>query len=165
MFEAHLKTRAGEVLSKCRHKGKLVATVESCTGGLVSALLTDIPGSSDVFDRGFVTYSNVAKTDLVGVPADLIKAHGAVSREVVIGMAEGGLARSNADIVVAITGVAGPGGGTAKSPVGLVYFALACKGHETVHQRCLFGDLGRAAVRQSAMHQALDMIEAALSDQ
>lgn len=162
MFEVELRNRAGKILSLCRQNGVTLATVESCTGGLISALLTDVPGSSDVFDRGFVTYSNDAKTMLVGVPAALIEAHGAVSHEVSVAMAEGGLARSKATFAVAITGIAGPGGGTPHHPVGLVHFALACHGKPTVHIRCLFGDLGRKSVRQSSIHQALDMIESAL---
>ena len=162
MFEVELRHRAADLLTKCRAKGVRIATVESCTGGLVAAVLTDIAGSSDVFDRGFVTYSNDSKTALVGVPAELIAENGSVSRDVAIAMAEGGLARSKSTLVVAITGVAGPGGGTSQKPVGLVHFALAAQGKETVHQRCLFGDLGRKSVRQSSIHQALDMFEAAL---
>jgi nicotinamide-nucleotide amidase len=162
MFEVDLRNRASVLLQKCREKGVRLATVESCTGGLVSALLTDISGSSDVFDRAFVTYSNDAKTALVGVPADLIDEHGSVSRQVAISMAEGGMARSKATLVIAITGVAGPTGGTKEKPVGLVHFAIAVQGKETEHQRCLFGDLGRKSIRQSSMHQALDMFEAAL---
>ena len=162
MFEVDLRNRASVLLQKCREKGVRLATVESCTGGLVSALLTDISGSSDVFDRAFVTYSNDAKTALVGVPADLIAEHGSVSRQVAISMAEGGMTRSKATLVIAITGVAGPGGGTKEKPVGLVHFAIAAQGKETEHQRCLFGDLGRKSIRQSSMHQALDMFEAAL---
>ncbi len=162
MFEVELRNRAAVLLQKCREKGVRLATVESCTGGLVSALLTDISGSSDVFDRAFVTYSNDAKTALVGVPAELIAEHGSVSRQVAISMAEGGFARSKATLVIAITGVAGPTGGTKEKPVGLVHFAIAAQGKETEHQRCLFGDLGRKSVRQSSMHQALDMFEAAL---
>jgi nicotinamide-nucleotide amidase len=162
MFEIELRNRAADLLTKCRAKGVRIATVESCTGGLVSALITDIAGSSDVFDRSFVTYSNDAKTALVGVPAELIAEHGSVSREVAIAMANGGFERSKATMVVSITGIAGPGGGSKEKPVGLVYFALAQEGRETITQRCLFGDLGRKSVRQSSMHQALDMFESAL---
>ncbi len=162
MFDAELTNLATDLLTKCREKGIRLATVESCTGGLVAALLTDIAGSSDVFDRGFVTYSNDAKTALVGVPTGLITEHGSVSRDVAVAMAEGGLARSKATLVVAITGVAGPGGGTSLKPVGLVHFALAAQGKETVHQRCQFGEIGRQSVRQASIHQALDMFEAAL---
>ncbi len=127
---------------------KRIATAESCTGGLVAGLLTAVPGSSAVVDRGFVTYSNEAKTDLVGVPAALIAAHGAVSEPVARAMAEGALGRSLADAAVAITGIAGPGGGSPDKPVGLVHFALALKGKPTHRIERRFGDPGRAEIRR-----------------
>ena len=136
----------------------MVATAESCTGGLVAAALTDIPGSSSVVDRGFVTYSNEAKADLLGVPMDLIIEHGAVSEPVARAMAEGALARSKAGLTVAITGIAGPGGGSAEKPEGLVHFACARTGHDTSHARIEFGALGRAEVRSRSAQQALEML-------
>ena len=111
--------------------GLKLATAESCTGGLIAAILTEVPGSSDVFERGFVTYSNEAKTELLGVPAELIEKHGAVSEEVARAMASGALGHSRADIAVAVTGVAGPGGGTTAKPVGLVHLAAARRGSVT----------------------------------
>ena len=135
---------------------------KSCTGGLVAGLLTEIPGSSAVVERGFVTYSNEAKTELLGVPAELIAAHGAVSEAVARAMAEGALARSHADVAVAITGIAGPAGGTAAKPVGLVHFALASKGRPTRHLERRYGDLGRGAVRRSAVGDALRLLDEAL---
>lgn len=149
--------QAVETLGQCRGAGLRVATVESCTGGLVAGALTEIAGSSDVVERGFVTYTNEAKNELVGVPADLIERVGAVSEEVARAMAEGGLARSDADICVSITGVAGPGGGTEKKPVGLVHFAVARKGRETHPEHHIFpGD--RSAVRQASVETALRLI-------
>lgn len=135
-----------------------MATAESCTGGLVSAALTDVPGSSDVFDRGFVTYSNEAKTDLLDVPAPLIAAHGAVSAEVARAMAVGALAHSLADIAVSVTGIAGPGGGSAEKPVGLVHFACARRGGGVVHVERRFGPLARVEIRAAAVEQALDLL-------
>lgn len=149
--------QAAQTLDTCRRAGLKVATVESCTGGLVAAVLTEIAGSSDVVERGFVTYSNEAKTALVGVPAALIERVGAVSEEVARAMAEGGVNASAADIAVAITGVAGPGGGTEAKPVGLVHFGCALRGGDTVHERHVFsGD--RRAVRLAAVETALRLI-------
>jgi nicotinamide-nucleotide amidase len=152
-----LDALARQVLDACRARGRKVATVESCTGGLVAATLTEIAGSSDVVERGFVTYSNEAKTALVGVPAALIVAHGAVSEEVARAMAEGGVARSPADIAVSITGIAGPGGATPTKPVGLVHIACARRGAPTRHERHVFpGD--RRAVRLASVEVALRQI-------
>lgn len=146
------------VVVKFRERGLRMATAESCTGGLVSAALTDVPGSSEAFDRGFVTYSNAAKIDLLGVPAALIETHGAVSAETARAMAEGALKNSLADIAVSITGVAGPGGGSAEKPVGLVHFACARRGHETAHVERRFGPLSRTEIRARAVDQALGML-------
>ncbi len=157
-----MKERAAALLDAFRQKGLKIATVESCTGGLVAALLTEISGSSAVVERGFVTYSNEAKTELVGVPADLIATHGAVSEPVARAMAEGALARSHADVAVGITGIAGPGGGTATKPVGLVHLGLARKGSATVHLERRYGDLGRENVRRQAVEDALSLLEQAL---
>ena len=136
----------------------LIATAESCTGGLVAASITEVPGVSSVLDRGFVTYSNHAKTEMLGVPAELIEAKGAVSAEVARAMAEGALKHSRADLVVAITGVAGPDGGTAEKPVGLVHFAAARRGRETLHEERRFGALGRRPVQFASVEHALAML-------
>jgi nicotinamide-nucleotide amidase len=158
-----MKDRAAALLDAYKAKGLKIATAESCTGGLVAALLTEISGSSAVVERGFVTYSNEAKTDLVGVPADLIAIHGAVSEPVARAMAEGALAHSRADVTVGITGVAGPTGGTATKPVGLVHFGLARKGVATLHLERRYGDLGRETIRRRAVEDALSLLEQAVS--
>jgi len=161
-LNADQRERAETLIRRYTERALKIATAESCTGGLVAALLTEIPGSSAVVERGFVTYSNEAKTDLVGVPADLISAHGAVSEPVARAMAEGAIARSRADIAVAITGIAGPGGATPTKPVGLVHFALASKGASTRHLERRYGDLGRETVRACAVDDALGLLEQAL---
>jgi nicotinamide-nucleotide amidase len=148
---------AAEVLAACRARGLKVATVESCTGGLVAGALTEIAGSSDVVERGFVTYSNEAKTELVGVAPALIGAHGAVSEEVARAMADGGLARSRADIAVAVTGIAGPGGATATKPVGLVHIAAVRRGHAALHERHVFAG-SRLDVRAASVVAALELV-------
>ncbi|WP_300552384.1 nicotinamide-nucleotide amidohydrolase family protein [Maricaulis sp.] len=157
MFTPDLIERASDLLDRARTAGVMIATAESCTGGLVCALLTDIPGSSDVLDRGFVTYSNEAKSELLGIPARIINASGAVSSEVARRMAEEALLRSNADIAVSITGVAGPGG-TARKPAGLVHFALAGRNGLVKSDVRRFGDRGRSAVRQASVYNALDLL-------
>lgn len=154
-----LQSRAAVLLRAYEAQGLKIATAESCTGGLVAALLTEIPGSSSVVERGFVTYSNEAKSEMLGVPALLIATHGAVSDEVARAMAEGALEHSLADIAVAITGVAGPGGGSAAKPVGLVHFGLARRGHDTKVLMRRYGDLGRKTVRQNAVDDALALLE------
>jgi len=160
MEQRNIAELAAAVIERCTVAGRMVATVESCTGGLVAGALTAVAGSSAVLERGFVTYSNEAKSELVGVPAGLIEAHGAVSAEVARAMAEGGLARSRADIAVAITGIAGPGGGTDSKPVGLVHFACATRdGRVAPHHEVFPGD--RDAVRGASVRQALRMILAA----
>jgi len=156
-----IHTLSETVLATCRAARVRLATAESCTGGLVAAALTDIAGSSDVVERGFVTYSNEAKTELLDVAAELIVKHGAVSEAVARAMAEGGLARSHADVAVAVTGIAGPGGGSALKPVGLVHFAAARRRGDIVHAERRFGDLGRAGVRRAALLEALRLLEAA----
>jgi nicotinamide-nucleotide amidase len=155
------QARAEALLAACRSRGWRIATAESCTGGLVAALLTEISGSSDVVECGFVTYSNDAKAGMLGVDPALIAANGAVSEGVARGMAEGALARSGADLAVAITGIAGPGGATAAKPVGLVHFGLALRGQPTRHLERRYGDLGRAAVREAAVADAVALLEAA----
>lgn len=157
-----MKKRAAALLKAYEARGLKIATAESCTGGLVAALLTEIAGSSAVVERGFVTYSNEAKTEQIGVPAELIAGHGAVSEPVARAMAEGALAHSRADVAVGITGIAGPGGATATKPVGLVHFGLARKGAATVHLERRYGDLGRETVRRRAVADALGLLEQAL---
>lgn len=147
---------AGALIREFAGKGLKIATAESCTGGLIAASLTDIPGSSDVFERGFVTYSNESKTELLGIPASLIAEHGAVSEQVARAMSEGALAHSPADVAIAVTGIAGPGGGTAEKPVGLVYVAAAQRGGGQSVQRHLF-DGDRESVRLSTVRAALAM--------
>jgi nicotinamide-nucleotide amidase len=149
---------AREVIAGCMADKLKVATAESCTGGMVAAALTEIAGSSAVFERGFVTYSNAAKSDLLGVPADLIAARGAVSEEVARAMALGALQRSDADLAVAITGIAGPTGGSADKPVGLVHFACARRGRPVRHVVRRYGDIGRAAVRLASAREALALL-------
>ncbi len=158
-----LASLAKTVLDTLEAQGKMLATAESCTGGLICATLTDIPGSSSVVDRGFVTYSNEAKSDLLGVSSDLIRTVGAVSKEVAIAMAEGALARSNADVSVSVTGIAGPGGGSADKPVGTVHIAVAAKGEPTQHVHCWFADRGRQSIRLDTVQTALTSILNAVS--
>jgi nicotinamide-nucleotide amidase len=163
MFDTHLLREANDLLEACRTRGLKLATAESCTGGLIAALLTEIPGSSDVVERGFVTYSNEAKSEELGVPADLITAHGAVSEAVARAMAEGALAHSHADLAVSVTGVAGPGGGTATKPVGLVHLGLARHGAATLHQELRLGDIGRGPIRMATVEAALALLRRGLA--
>lgn len=150
---------ARRVLAEARARGFTIATAESCTGGMVAAALTAIAGSSDVFTHGFVTYANAAKTAMIGVPAALIAARGAVSAEVAAAMAEGALKASGASLAVAITGVAGPGGGSAEKPVGLVHLAVAARdGAVNRIERRYDAALGRAGIRRAAMIDALDLL-------
>lgn len=149
---------ARQVLDACSARGLKVATAESCTGGMVAAALTDIAGSSDVFERGFVTYSNEAKQEILSVTQQTLAQHGAVSGETACEMVLGALARSRADIAVSITGVAGPGGGTAEKPVGLVWFAVARRGADARPHRKLFPDEDRAAIREAATGFALELL-------
>jgi nicotinamide-nucleotide amidase len=158
MAEQELIEAARALIDLCRTKKLTIATAESCTGGLVAAALTEIPGSSDVFDRGFVTYSNDSKAAMLGVPADVLAAFGAVSRETAQAMARGALARAGVDLTVAITGIAGPGGATPGKPVGLVHFAAASRGGRLSHAERRFGDIGRAPVRIASVRQALAML-------
>jgi nicotinamide-nucleotide amidase len=153
-----LRTAAKAVLDACRARGWQAATAESCTGGLVAGALTEIAGSSNVVDRGFVTYSNAAKQQMLGVSADTLRNFGAVSRETAEAMARGALAQSAAHVVVAITGVAGPGGGTPDKPVGLVHFAAGSRSGALVHAEMRYGDIGREQVRHKSVMQALAML-------
>ena len=158
MFSPELLSLSREVLAAARAKGLRIATAESCTGGLIAALLTEIAGSSDVFERGFVTYSNAAKEQLLGVPRETLSEHGAVSEAVARAMAEGAIINSEADLSVAVTGIAGPGGGTPQKPVGLVHIAASRKGGDTIHRECRFGDIGRGEIRVVTVQTALEML-------
>jgi nicotinamide-nucleotide amidase len=159
MIEDHLLVQAEALLAACRARGITLATAESCTGGLIAAALTAIAGSSDVFERGFVTYSNAAKHEMIGVPMPLIQSHGAVSEEVARAMAEGALSRSRATIAISVTGVAGPGGGSVEKPVGLVCFGIAKQGQHVVSEsHVLAGD--RTGIRAAAVAHAFAMIRA-----
>ena len=162
MFGDALLSEARDLLAVARERNIRIATAESCTGGLIAGLLTEIPGSSDVVERGFVTYSNQAKEDLLGVPAELLHAHGAVSEPVCRAMAEGALKHSLAQLSVAVTGIAGPGGGSAEKPVGLVYIATARLGSEVLIRECRFGDIGRAQVRLRTVEEALTLLRSRL---
>jgi len=146
------------LLTTCRDRGLRAATAESCTGGLVAAAITEVAGASDVFERGFVVYSNAAKVQLLGVAESTLRAHGAVSRETAVELAQGALAHSEADIAVSVTGVAGPGGGTAQKPVGLVHFACARRSGGVLSAERRFGALTRAEIRALATRQALEML-------
>lgn len=136
----------------------LIATAESCTAGLIAGAITEISGSSNVFDRGFVTYSNEAKREMIGVANATLKAHGAVSRETAVEMAEGAIGNSGANISVAVTGIAGPGGASEEKPVGLVHLAAARQGRKTIHREMRYGDIGRSAIRLATVRTALDML-------
>jgi nicotinamide-nucleotide amidase len=155
---ATLTEQAAALLELCRRKKLRIAAAESCTGGLIAATLTEIPGSSDVVERGFVTYSNDAKQAMLGVPASTIEKFGAVSRETAEAMAAGALKNSPAELAVSVTGIAGPGGGSPDKPVGLVHFAAASKRGALIHRERRFGDIGRSSVRQASVVEALAML-------
>jgi nicotinamide-nucleotide amidase len=159
MIDTVLRDAAKHVLDLCRARGLTVATAESCTGGLVVAALTEIAGSSDVVECGFVTYSNQAKETMLGVPAETLERHGAVSAETASAMAAGALRNSQADLAVAITGIAGPGGGSKEKPVGLVHFAAASRDGKRLERRRLFGEIGRDRVREGSVAEALALLE------
>ncbi len=161
MFSPDLIARAAALVARYREVALMAATAESCTGGLVAGLLTEIPGSSYMLERGFVVYSNAAKQELLGVPADMLVSHGAVSEQTAVAMAEGALRASRAEIAVSVTGIAGPDGGTAAKPIGLVHFACARRGKPTVAREERFGAIGREAVRLASVRVALDLLEAA----
>jgi nicotinamide-nucleotide amidase len=149
---------ATELIASCTNRKLKIATAESCTGGLIAGVLTEVPGSSSVVDRGFVTYSNNAKTGVLGVPAALIENVGAVSEEVARAMVAGAITRSIADLAVAVTGIAGPGGGTRDKPVGLVHMAVLRRSTTARHSVHNFGNIGRSAVRIATVHEALTML-------
>lgn len=161
MIDDAIRTQAADVLAAARDKGVMLATAESCTGGLVSAALTEIAGSSDVLDRGYVTYSNRSKTELLGVPADLIKTFGAVSEQVARAMAEGALERSGIQLALSITGVAGPGMSERK-PAGLVWFGVAARGRDTQTFERRFPGTERKDIRLAALQEALTLLRASI---
>lgn len=162
MFPTDLTARAAALIARYHAAKLMAATAESCTGGLIAGLLTEIPGSSNVLERGFVVYSNAAKQELLGVPPQTLARHGAVSGETAVAMAEGALDASRAEVAVSVTGIAGPDGGTAAKPVGLVHFACARRGRRTVAREERFGDIGREAVRLASVGVGLDLLEAAI---
>jgi nicotinamide-nucleotide amidase len=149
---------AARLLAAYRAKGLRITAAESCTGGLICALLTEVAGSSDVVDRGFVTYSNAAKQRMLGVPHAMLAAHGAVSEAVACAMAAGALANADAHVAISVTGIAGPGGGSLAKPVGLVHFGLACLGKPTQHLEHRFGDIGRDAIRMRSVEAAIGLL-------
>lgn len=155
--------RAAYFLQEMNTRGLTIATAESCTGGLIAASLAAIPGASSTLERGFVTYSNEAKTELLGVPAALIRDHGAVSREVALAMVAGALEHSRADVAVAVTGIAGPDGGSADKPVGLVHIAAARRSGVTLHEEMRFGPIGRHQIQEATVAAAFDLVEHVLA--
>lgn len=162
LLSSELLDAAGALIETLRDRGLRIATAESCTGGLLCGLLTEVPGASDSVERGFVTYSNAAKSALLGVQPELIEREGAVSEAVARAMAEGALAHAPVDVAIAVTGIAGPSGGTESKPVGLVYLAITIKGHGTEVRECRFGDLGRTAIRLATLVEALAMARTAV---
>jgi len=163
LFPVDLVHDAEALLAELKRLGFRLATVESCTGGLLAGLLTEIAGSSAVFERGFVTYSNSAKSELIGVPPALLERHGAVSEEVARAMAEGALAHAPVDVAVSVTGIAGPDGGSPDKPVGLVYFAAAPRGRPTLVRECRFGSIGRTTIRLASVRSAMELARQAVS--
>ena len=161
MRDAHKRALARALLDLARKGAHMIATAESCTGGLVAGAITDLPGASEIFDRGFVTYSNAAKVEMLGVRNETLDARGAVSRETAIEMAEGALKFSRATLAVSITGIAGPDGGTPEKPVGLVHFACAGKNGEVVAMEKRYGPLARGEIRLASVRTALDMLDRA----
>jgi nicotinamide-nucleotide amidase len=158
MIDQGLREKAAQVLDVFRARGLKIATAESCTGGLVAGALTEIAGSSDVVDRGFVTYSNAAKEAMLGVPAATLDRYGAVSAETAAAMAAGALKHSLADITVAITGIAGPGGGSKQKPVGLVHFAATSRDGRCLARERRYGEIGRQSVRERSVLEALELL-------
>jgi nicotinamide-nucleotide amidase len=164
MFALALLDEAARLLESFRAAEKRLVTAESCTGGLITALLTEIPGSSDVVECGFVTYSNAAKQEILGVSANVLAAHGAVSEAVARAMAEGALVRCYADVAVSVTGIAGPRGSSDQKPIGLVHLAVARRKGATLHRECHFGDIGRGRIRLNAVEVALSLLRLALAE-
>lgn len=164
MFPIEIFRKAERVNHALISRKLMIVTAESCTGGLIAGALTDVPGSSDAVFGGYVTYDNRAKVEMIGVDPALIAVHGAVSEQVARAMAEGALRTSGADVAIAVTGIAGPGGGTERKPVGLVHFAFA-SAEGTRHLERRFGDPGRQKVREATVDQALDLIFEGLGEQ
>lgn len=162
LFPPDLFDAAKSLLADLQRHALLIATAESCTGGLLAGLLTEVPGASGMFERGLVTYSNASKTELLGVEPDLIARYGAVSEEVARAMAEGALSRTPAHIAVSVTGIAGPDGGSPEKPVGLVYFAVATKSERTRTHECRFGDIGRCDIRLASVREAIALVHSAV---
>src|SRR5262245_40492630 len=158
MVDAELSERARALLDLCRTKKLTIAAAESCTGGLLAATLTEVAGSSDVFERGFVTYSNAAKQAMLGVPLETLERHGAVSHQTAQAMAQGALAQAPVDLTVSITGIAGPSGATLSKPVGLGYFAAAGRSGRRIERERRYGDIGREHVRRACVLEALAML-------
>jgi nicotinamide-nucleotide amidase len=163
MFDDAMLGQARDLFADLKREKLMIATAESCTGGLIAGLLTEIAGSSAYLERGFVTYSNEAKSACLGVPADLIAHHGAVSEAVARAMAAGALAHSRADVAVAVTGVAGPGGGTPEKPVGLVHVAAQRRGRDALHERLELGDVGRGPIRLETVRRAVALARRAVA--
>lgn len=159
ILDSDLEERARTLIEYCTRTGKMIATAESCTGGLIAAALTEISGSSAVVDRGFVTYSNDAKMEMLGVDAAILETFGAVSRETALQMSAGALWRSNAHLAVAVTGIAGPTGGSPDKPIGLVHLAVRNREGRIHHIESRYGDIGRAAIRRATVRTALGMLE------
>jgi competence/damage-inducible protein CinA C-terminal domain len=163
IFPPEIIRKAEQIIADFSSRGMMVATAESCTGGLIAGVLTEVPGSSAVVDRGFVTYTNEAKADMLGVSPATLEAYGAVSKETALQMVHGALLRSRATVAVAVTGVAGPGGGSAEKPVGLVHLAAKNRSGTILHREMRYGDIGRDKVRLATIKTALDMlVEAAV---
>lgn len=158
LFPADIEAQARLIIGLYTERRLTIATAESCTGGLIAAALTEIAGSSAVVDRGFVTYSNQAKRDMLGVQAATLDSFGAVSKETALQMAKGALMRSGASAAVAVTGIAGPGGGSADKPVGLVHLAAVSRGGQTMHREMRYGDLGRNGIRLATVRTALELL-------
>lgn len=161
LYPADIEAQAAGIIAAYRDRGWMIATAESCTGGLIAGALTEIAGSSAVVDRGFVTYTNQAKMDLIGVAAATLETFGAVSKETALQMAHGALMRSGAEVAVAVTGIAGPGGGSAEKPVGLVHLALKTRSGLIDHREMRYGAIGRDQVRLATVRTALEMLAAA----
>jgi nicotinamide-nucleotide amidase len=161
LYPAEIESQAAAIIAAYRDRGWMIATAESCTGGLIAGALTEIAGSSAVVDRGFVTYTNQAKMDLIGVSSTTLEGYGAVSKETALQMAHGALMRSDAQVTVAVTGIAGPGGGSVEKPVGLVHLALKNRSGAVDHREMRYGDIGRDQVRLATVRTALEMLLAA----
>lgn len=164
VYPADIEATSAAIIAAYRDRGWMIATAESCTGGLIVGALTEIAGSSAVVDRGFVTYTNQAKMDLIGVSAATLEVFGAVSKETALQMAHGALMRSGAEVAVAVTGIAGPGGGSAEKPVGLVHLALKTRSGLLDHREMRYGEIGRDQVRIATVRTALEMLSAAAQD-